>query len=195
VVDVRRYGTRRWVAPSRNRSGQLPVLYSCQTGCGRPATLEGSPRGWGGVSSDLSDYDLTIVGAGPAGLRRLCNAASRVCRGGHRVSGARSQAGTTSMIEKLPRISRKGSAEVSWLRGRGQGQKIRPPKSCLARRLADITKAGPGFLACFLTGTTGAVTGHAPGKRGRGVVSRFRASMGGHSWAWGSTTARARVRR
>jgi len=80
-----------------------------------PATLEGVAAGLGMVSApSLSEYDLTIVGAGPAGLAAAVYAASEGLRRGHRSCGAPGgQAGTTSMIENYLGFP----AEANWQRG------------------------------------------------------------------------------
>ncbi len=66
-----------------------------------PATLEGVAAGLGMVAAPtLSEYDLTIVGAGPAGLAAAVYAASEGLRAVAVESVAPGgQAGTTSMIE------------------------------------------------------------------------------------------------
>src|SRR6266581_1468948 len=86
---------------SETDSDQLPVCILPNGMRLAPATLEGVAAGLGMVRAPtLSEYDLTIVGAGPAGLAAAVYAASE----GLRVVAIESvapggQAGTTSMIE------------------------------------------------------------------------------------------------
>ncbi|HWC39430.1 MAG TPA: NAD(P)/FAD-dependent oxidoreductase [Acidimicrobiales bacterium] len=113
-----------------------------------PATVEQVAGGLGMISAPLlSEYDLTIVGAGPAGLAAAVYAASEglrtvvveaVAPGG--------QAGTTSMIENylgFPNgISGSELATRAVAQARGFGAEI-----LLARPLVDVTSDGPGYVA------------------------------------------------
>ena len=119
-----------------------------------PATVEQVASGLGMISApSLSGYDLTIVGAGPAGLAAAVYAASEglrtvvveaVAPGG--------QAGTTSMIENylgFPNgISGSELATRAVAQARGFGAEI-----LVARPLIDVTLDGPGYVARLSDGT------------------------------------------
>jgi thioredoxin reductase (NADPH) len=120
-----------------------------------PATLEGVAAGLGMVTSpSLSEYDLTIVGAGPAGLAAAVYAASEglnalaieaVAPGG--------QAGTTSMIENYLGFPQGISGSELATRATAQAKRF-GAEVLLARRLVDITRHGPGYIAHLSDGTT-----------------------------------------
>src|SRR5207253_8948080 len=128
-----------------DRSRAATCVYPAKRDAARPATLEGVAAGLGMVSAPtLSEYDLTIVGAGPAGLAAAVYAASE----GLRVVAIESvapggQAGTTSMIENylgFPKgISGSGLATRAAAQARRFGAEV-----LRDRRLADITRPGPG---------------------------------------------------
>jgi thioredoxin reductase (NADPH) len=119
-----------------------------------PATVEQVASGLGMISPpSLSEYDLTIVGAGPAGLAAAVYAASEglravvveaVAPGG--------QAGTTSMIENylgFPNgISGSELATRAVAQARGFGAEI-----LLARPLAALSNDGAGYAAQLSDGT------------------------------------------
>jgi thioredoxin reductase (NADPH) len=112
------------------------------------ATVEQVAAGLGMIAApSRSDYDLTIVGAGPAGLAAAVNAASEglrtvvveaVAPGG--------QAGTTSMIENLlgfpDGISGSELATRATVQARRFGAEL-----LLARPLVDVSADGPGYVA------------------------------------------------
>src|SRR5580704_17825784 len=119
-----------------------------------PATLEQVAAGLGMVSGpSRSHYDLTIVGAGPAGLAAVVYATSEglrtlvveaVAPGG--------QAGTTSMIENylgFPNgISGSELATRAVVQARRFGAEL-----LLARPLVDVSADGPGYVAELSDGT------------------------------------------
>jgi thioredoxin reductase (NADPH) len=118
------------------------------------ATVEQVAAGLGMVAAPaLSEYDLTIVGAGPAGLGAAVNAASEglrtvvveaVAPGG--------QAGTTSMIENYlgfpSGISGSELATRAVVQARRFGAEL-----LLARSLVDVSADGPGYVAELSDGT------------------------------------------
>src|SRR5579859_6965858 len=120
-----------------------------------PATLEAVAAGLGMMSAPtLAEYDLTIVGAGPAGLAAAVYAASEglnavaieaVAPGG--------QAGTTSMIENYLGFPQGISGSELATRAAAQARRF-GAEVLLARRLADVTRDGPGYVACLSDGTT-----------------------------------------
>jgi thioredoxin reductase (NADPH) len=140
---------------SETDSDQLPVCILPNGMRLAPATLEGVAAGLGMVSAPtLSEYDLTIVGAGPAGLAAAVYAASE----GLRVVAIESvapggQAGTTSMIENYLGFPQGISGSELATRAAAQARRF-GAEVLLARRLADITRQGPGYVACLSDGTT-----------------------------------------
>ena len=119
-----------------------------------PATLEDVAAGLGMVSApSLSEYDLTIVGAGPAGLAAAVYAASEGLRAVAIESVAPGgQAGTTSMIENYLGFPQGISGSELATRATAQAKRF-GAEILLARRLARITRDGPGYVAHLSDGT------------------------------------------
>jgi thioredoxin reductase (NADPH) len=120
-----------------------------------PATVEGVAAGLGMVSAPmLAEYDLTIVGAGPAGLAAAVYAASEGLRAVAIESVAPGgQAGTTSMIENYLGFPQGISGSELATRATAQARRF-GAEILLARRLADITRDGPGYVARLSDGAT-----------------------------------------
>jgi thioredoxin reductase (NADPH) len=119
-----------------------------------PATLEGVAAGLGMVSAPLlSEYDLTIVGAGPAGLAAAVYAASEGLRAvAIEAVAPGGQAGTTSMIENYLGFPQGISGSELATRATAQAKRF-GAEVLLARRLADVTKDGQGYVAHLSDGT------------------------------------------
>ncbi len=119
-----------------------------------PATVEDVAAGLGMVSAPLlSEYDLTIVGAGPAGLAAAVYAASEGLRGvAIEAVAPGGQAGTTSMIENYLGFPQGISGSELATRAAAQAKRF-GAEILLARRLASITRDGPGYVAHLSDGT------------------------------------------
>src|SRR5258707_6110630 len=99
------------------------------------------------------EYDLTIIGAGPAGLAAAVNAASEglrtvvveaVAPGG--------QAGTTSMIENYLGFPNGISGSELATRATVQARRF-GAEFLLARPLVGVSADGPGYVAGLFDGT------------------------------------------
>src|ERR1700726_3535720 len=134
---------------------QLPVCVLPNGTRLAPATLEGVAAGLGMVSApSLSEYDLTIVGAGPAGLAAAVYAASEGLRAvAIEAVAPGGQAGTTSMIENYLGFPQGISGSELATRAGAQAKRF-GAEVLLARRLADVTRDGPGYVARLSDGTS-----------------------------------------
>jgi thioredoxin reductase (NADPH) len=119
-----------------------------------PATLEDVAAGLGMVSApSLSEYDLTIGGAGPAGLAAAVYAASEGLRAvAIEAVAPGGQAGTTSMIENYLGFPQGISGSELATRATAQAKRF-GAEVLLARRLVGITRDGPGYVAHLSDGS------------------------------------------
>lgn len=130
------------------RSDLLPICVLPDGTPLAPATIEGVAAALGMVAPPaLSDYDLAIVGAGPAGLAAAVYAASE----GLRVVAIEAvapggQAGTTSMIENYLGFPQGISGSELATRATAQAQRF-GAEVLLARPLVDIARDGAGYVA------------------------------------------------
>ncbi|HEX6492572.1 MAG TPA: FAD-dependent oxidoreductase [Candidatus Dormibacteraeota bacterium] len=119
------------------------------------ATVEAVARGLGLVAEPrLSEYDLTIVGAGPAGLAAAVYAASEGLRAMVVESVAPGgQAGTTSLIENylgFPEgVSGSQLADRATVQAKRFGAEI-----LLARPVDDVAPDSGGYISRLSDGTT-----------------------------------------
>jgi len=126
---------------------QLPVCVLPNGVRLAPATVEGVAAGLGMVSApSLGEYDLAIVGAGPAGLAAAVYAASEGLRAmAVEAVAPGGQAGTTSMIENYLGFPQGISGGELATRATAQARRF-GAEILLARRLADITRDGAGYV-------------------------------------------------
>ena len=133
---------------------QLPVCVLPSGVRLAPATLEDVAAGLGMVSApSLSEYDLTIVGAGPAGLAAAVYAASEGLRAvAIEAVAPGGQAGTTSMIENYLGFPQGISGSELATRATAQAKRF-GAEVLLARKLAAVTRDGPGYVAHLSDGS------------------------------------------
>jgi thioredoxin reductase (NADPH) len=145
---------RAVVSPSEMDPSRLPMCILPNGIRLAPATLEDVAAGLGMVSApSLSEYDLTIVGAGPAGLAAAVYAASEGLRTlAIEAIAPGGQAGTTSMIENYLGFPQGISGSELATRATAQARRF-GAEILLARRLVDLSKDGPGYLARLSDGT------------------------------------------
>src|SRR5215831_7879724 len=150
--DAERVGAL--VSPSEMDPGRLPLCVLPNGIRLAPATLEEVAAGLGMVSApSLSEYDLTIVGAGPAGLAAAVYAASEGLRTlAIEAIAPGGQAGTTSMIENYLGFPQGISGSELATRATAQARRF-GAEILLARRLVDLSQDGPGYLARLSDGT------------------------------------------
>ncbi len=118
------------------------------------ATVEQVAGGLGMVAAPLlSQYDITIVGAGPAGLAAAVYAASEGLRT-VAIEGVApgGQAGTTSMIENYLGFPQGISGSELATRATAQARRF-GAELLLARPLVDIVREDGGYLARLSDGT------------------------------------------
>jgi thioredoxin reductase (NADPH) len=153
-VDVGQPGAELLLGSEPIDASRLPLCILPDGTRLAPATVEQVAAGLGMVSAPLlSEYDLTIVGAGPAGLAAAMYAASEglrtvvveaVAPGG--------QAGTTSLIENYlgfpDGVSGSELATRAVVQARRFGTEI-----LLARRVTGISIDGDGYLSELSDGT------------------------------------------
>jgi thioredoxin reductase (NADPH) len=144
-VDDARVGV---LLPAGVRVDELPVCVLPDGSRLAPATLEGVAAGLGMVSApSLSEYDVTIVGAGPAGLAAAVYAASEGLRAvAIEAVAPGGQAGTTSMIENYLGFPQGISGSELATRATAQARRF-GAEVLLARRLVGITRDGAGYVA------------------------------------------------
>jgi len=118
------------------------------------ATVEQVASGLGMVAAPLlSDYDLTIVGAGPTGLAAAVYAASEGLRAvAIEAIAPGGQAGTTSMIENYLGFPQGISGSELATRATAQARRF-GAELLLARPLVDILPEDDGYLARLSDGT------------------------------------------
>src|SRR5436190_13147666 len=118
------------------------------------ATVEQVARGLGMVSApSFADYDLSIVGAGPAGLAAAVYASSEGLRTvAIEAVAPGGQAGTTSMIENYLGFPQGISGSELATRATAQARRF-GAEVLLARPLVDIATDGQGYLARLSDGT------------------------------------------
>src|SRR5947209_1928409 len=118
------------------------------------ATVERLATGLGLVAApSLAEYDLTIVGAGPAGLAAAVYAASEGLRTvAIEAVAPGGQAGTTSMIENYLGFPQGISGSELATRATAQARRF-GAEVLLARPLVDLSTDGAGYLARLSDGT------------------------------------------
>jgi len=146
---------RAVVSPSEIDPLRLPICILPNGTRLAPATLEDVASGLGMVSGpSLSEYDLVIVGAGPAGLAAAVYGASEGLRTlAVEAIAPGGQAGTTSMIENYLGFPQGISGSELATRATAQARRF-GAEILLARRLADLSRDGPRYIARLSDGTS-----------------------------------------
>ena len=137
-----------------NLAARLPVCVLPDGSQLGPATVEQLAVGLGLVSPpSLTEYDLAIVGAGPAGLAAAVYAASEGLRAvAIEAVAPGGQAGTTSMIENYLGFPQGISGGELATRATAQARRF-GAEILLARPLVDLGKDGQSYLARLSDGT------------------------------------------
>src|SRR5437016_4401425 len=119
------------------------------------ATVEQVASGLGMVAAPLSaEYDLTIVGAGRAGLAAAVYAASEGLRTvAIEAVAPGGQAGTTSMIENYLGFPQGISGSELAMRATAQARRF-GAEVLLARRVVEIARDGEAYVVRLSDGTT-----------------------------------------
>ncbi|MEA2592642.1 MAG: thioredoxin reductase, partial [Actinomycetota bacterium] len=153
-VDVPHPGAELLLRVDKIDASRLPICVLPDGTRLEAATVEQVAAGLGMVSApQLAEYDLTIVGAGPAGLAAALYAASEglatvvieaVAPGG--------QAGTTSMIENYLGFPDGVSGSELTVRAAAQARRF-GAEILLARDLVGISSDGAGYLSTLSDGT------------------------------------------
>lgn len=143
------------VSPSEMDPRLLPICILPNGVRLAPATLEDVAAGLGMVSApSLSEYDLIIGGAGPAGLAAAVYGASEGLRTlAVEAIAPGGQAGTTSMIENYLGFPQGISGSELATRATAQARRF-GAEILLARRLVDLSRDGPGYVARLSDGAT-----------------------------------------
>src|SRR6185312_15124334 len=146
---------RTVVTPSELDPVRLPICILPNGVRLAPATLEDVAAGLGMVlPPSLSEYDLAIIGAGPAGLAAAVYGASEGLRTlAIEAIAPGGQAGTTSMIENYLGFPQGISGSELATRATAQARRF-GAEILLARRLVDLSADGPGYLARLSDGST-----------------------------------------
>jgi thioredoxin reductase (NADPH) len=136
-------------------AGSLPICILPDGTKLSPATLEDVAAGLGMVSGPArSEYDLTIVGAGPAGLAAAVYAASEGLRTAVVEAVAPGgQAGTTSMIENYLGFPNGISGSELATRAVAQARRF-GAELLLARPLVGVSREDASYRAHLSDGTT-----------------------------------------
>jgi len=118
------------------------------------ATVQEVASGLGMVAAPLlAEYDMAIIGAGPAGLAAAVYAASEGLRTvAFEAVAPGGQAGTTSMIENYLGFPQGISGSELATRATAQARRF-GAELVLARRLVDIAHDGDGYRARLSDGT------------------------------------------
>jgi len=151
--DVERVGAL--ASPGELDPAHLPLCVLPNGTRLAPATVEDVAAGLGMVSApSLSEYDLTVVGAGPAGLAAAVYAASEGLRAlAIEAVAPGGQAGTTSMIENYLGFPQGISGSELATRATAQARRF-GAEILLARRLVNVSDDGPGYVAHLSDGNS-----------------------------------------
>ena len=146
---------RALLDPSDVGPERLPICFLPDGSQLAAATVEQVAAGLGLVAApSLSEYDLTIVGAGPAGLAAAVYASSEGLRTvAIEALAPGGQAGTTSMIENYLGFPQGISGSELATRATAQARRF-GAEILLARPLVDVSTDGPGYVARLSDGTT-----------------------------------------